>query len=95
MNKKFVEKLTEYLDSECSDYGMSYNYEWCPDCEFFEVEVNNDRADLKACLRFKYNEEKDELLIELSEDAWYKTDYFDYTVKYFWMLVSPELFPSN
>jgi len=95
MNKKFVEKLTEYLDSECSDYDMSYNYEWCQDSESCEVDISNDRADLKACLRFRYNEEKDELLIELSEDAWYETEHFNWTVKYFWMLVAPKLFPSN
>ena len=32
--------------------------------------------------------------IELSEDSFYTTREFDETVKYFWMLVSPSLFPS-
>ena len=32
------------------------------------------------------------LLIELSEDSWYETCEYKYNVKYFWMLVAPELF---
>lgn len=95
MNKKFIEKLTEYLDSECSDYGMSYDYEWCSDSEQMEVTVKNDHSDKIKGLQFRFNEEKNELLIHLTEDCWYKTEYFDETVKYFWMLVAPALFPEN
>lgn len=95
MKKKSIEKLTEYLDSECSDYGMSYNYEWIEDCGFYEVEILREHSDLTACVRFKYNDDKDELLIELTEDSWCVSEHFEWTVKYFWMIVSPQLFPEN
>lgn len=93
MNKKFIEKLTEYLDSECGDYGMSYDYEWCGDSEQMEVTVKNYHSDKVKYLQFRFDEEKNELLIQLTEDCWYRTEHFDETVKYFWMLVAPALFP--
>jgi hypothetical protein len=34
MNDKFIKRLEEYLDSECSDYDMSYKYEWNEDTGF-------------------------------------------------------------
>lgn len=95
MNKKFSERLTEYLDSECSDYSMSYTWEWNDDANYCEVLVKSDYSNREKCLKFKYNEEKDVLLIELGEDSFYETQEFDFTVKYFWMVVSPALFPEH
>jgi len=95
MNNKFQERLTEYLDSECSDYSMSYKWEWNEDTECCEVEVKSDYSGNFKCLNFRYNEKKDDLSIELSEDSFYETREFDWTVKYFWMLISPSLFPES
>ena len=90
MNKKFKTRLTEYLDSECSDYGLSYRYEWEEDSESVEAYVNNE--DYATSVTFKYNEESDNLLIELSVDNFVETRECDETVKYFWMLIAPKLF---
>ena len=88
-------RLTEYLDSECDDYGLEYDYKWIEDCEWCEVDIKIEHSKDVVSLHFKYDEEKDDLLIELSEDSFYETREFDYTVKYFWMLISPTLFPPN
>lgn len=93
MNKKFVERLTEYLDSECSDYGMIYDWEWNEDTEHCEVEVTG--GEKSVCLFFSYNEENDELSIDMGEDCYEVTREFDYTVKYFWIKVAPDLFSNN
>ena len=90
MNKKFKTRLTEYLDSECSDYGLSYRYEWEEDSEIVEAYVKND--DYVTSVMFKYNETEDDLLIEISIDCFYETRESDETVKYFWMLIAPKLF---
>jgi hypothetical protein len=96
MTSKFAERLKEYLDTECSDYSISYKWESDDENEKCEVEVQNDyNKDLKKYVNFKYDEEKDDLLIETSEDSYYETREYDWTVKYFWMLISPALFPEN
>ncbi|PIE50742.1 MAG: hypothetical protein CSA38_01890 [Flavobacteriales bacterium] len=96
MNKKFSERLEEYLSNECSDYDLTYKWEWNEHTECCEVEIKRDdySQNIKH-LNFRYDEVKDDLKIELSEDYFYTTREFDYTVKYFWMLVSPALFPVN
>ena len=75
--------LIEYLDSECSDFDMSYE-------TVYNYEVTVKRFDNVADLTFRFNE--NQLQIELSEECWYDTDFFEWSVKYFWMLVSTELF---
>ena len=94
MNNKFVSRLEEYLNSECEDYGMLFSWKWNEDTECIEVEIKEDRSGNIKELNFRYDIEKDDLSIELSEDSFYITREFDWTVKYFWMLVSPTLFPE-
>ena len=95
MNQKFANRLNDYLESECSDYDMKFSWEWNEDIDCCEVEVKrDDYTQYSKCLFFKYDENKDDLKIELSEDSFYTTREFDETVKYFWMLVSPALFPN-
>jgi hypothetical protein len=94
MDKKFQERLTEYLDSECSDYSLAYDWKWNEDTECCEVEIRNDYSGNTKILNFRYNAQKDDLTIELSEDSFYTTREFDQTVKYFWMLICPTLFPD-
>lgn len=92
MNDKFTKRLNEYLDSECDDYDMTYSWEWNDDAQLCEVDIN--RGKYSKRLFFRYNKDKDDLLIELSEDSFYTTREFDSSVKYFWMLVAPTLFPD-
>jgi len=74
----------------------SYKWEWCEDIGCCEVEIIRDnRKEYTKHLSFKYNENKDDLSIELSEDSFETTREFDSTVKYFWMLIAPAVFPDN
>jgi len=97
MNDKFVELLNEYLDSECSDYSMKYSYEWNSDTECCDVTITNDYNKRNTVICFRYNKEKNSLEILLNEDfdGWYETAEHNHTVKYFWMLVAPEIFPVS
>ena len=96
MNKKFADRIEEYLSSECSDYDLAYKWEWCEDTGCCEVEIKrNDHTQYTKHLDFRYDENKNDLKIELSEDSFQTTREFDETVKYFWMLISPALFPDN
>lgn len=93
MNKKFADRLNEFLQSECSDYGLTYTWEYSEDYECAVAIIKNDDSrQLTKEVHFKYNEEEDDLLMELCEDCWETTREFDWTVKYFWMFISPELF---
>lgn len=93
MNKKFANRLEKYLESECSDFDLTFFWEWNEDLEACEAKISRD--DYSKYILFKYDENRDDLLIELSEDSYYITREFDETVKYFWMLISPTLFPDN
>jgi len=96
MNDKFNKRLEEYLSSECGDYDMTYTWKWNEDTACCEVQVKrDDYSQLSTELNFRYNEKNDDLEIELSEDSFYTTREFDYSVKYFWMLVAPALFPKT
>jgi len=97
MNSNFAERLKEYLESECSDYGMKYKWLWDEDYNWCNVTISleNYYPELEVDLHFRYDEKKDSLLIELSEDSFYETREFDQTVKYFWMKVSPVLFSNH
>lgn len=95
MNDKFQKRLCAYLDSECSDYDLEYSWEWDEDCNWCDVKIFQDRGTRESKeIHFRYNQQSDDLSIELSEDSFYVTREFDQTVKYFWMLISPTLFPD-
>ena len=74
---------------------MSYTWEWSEDMNCCIVIVKNDFNDHFKEANFRFDETKRKLMIELCKDSWYETAEYDYTVKYFWMLVAPALFPEN
>ncbi len=94
MNNKFTERLEEFLNTECSDFGLDYNWEWIEDCNWCEVTITSENTEYLKILNFRYIESVDDLQIELSEGSFYTTREFDSSVKYFWILVSPSLFPD-
>lgn len=89
MNNKFSERLTEFLDSECSDYE-EYSWNWNDDYNCCEVCIS--RYDNKIEIYFKYDENIDSLFIDMSDGNWQEVNEYDFLVKYFWMLVSPAIF---
>lgn len=95
MNSNFSNRLEEYLSDECGDYGMSFRWKWDEDNEICETTISCKYNENEKIINFRYDEGKDDLLIELHEDSWYVTREFDSSVKYFWMLVAPALFPDN
>ncbi len=95
MNKKFTERLVGFLDSEATDYGLQYDYKWDNDCEHCTVNISLEHDPEKSCeVYFKYREDKDDLLMELHEDGWETVREFDWTVKFFWMFVSPKIWSN-
>ena len=98
MSAKIPEILKEYLDSECDDYGLEYSVEFIEDCEQFEATIKCNYNKNEKVVNFRIVESKnggEVLTIELSEDSWYETAEYDYTVKYFWMLIAPAIYPEN
>ena len=92
MNQKFAQRIEEYLRSECSDFDLEYSWEWNEDTHKCEVRVIRNGRSID--LNFRYNEKEDFLTIEISEYIFYRTEEFEPSVKYFWMLISPALFPN-
>ena len=85
----FEKALKEFLDNEVSDYGLSYSYS----IDFEDIaSVTVKRYENEIDVNFRFHE-KEGLQIELSEDSWYRVREYDWTVKYFWMLICPALFP--
>ena len=92
MNKNFAKRIEEYLRSECNDYDLEYYWTWDEDTQNCEVTVMRNK---ECCsINFRYNEKDNYLKIELSEDSFYRTEEFEPSVKYFWMLISPHLFKN-
>jgi hypothetical protein len=90
MTNKFSERLTEFLDSECSDYDIEYSWNWNDDCNCCEVNIS--RYDNKIDVDFKYDENSNSLFIDMSDGNWQEVNEYDFLVKYFWMLISPAIF---
>ena len=94
MNKKFVEKLTEFLESECSDYGLVYDLT-LSDYHDNAVTVTIFRENTDSTIDVEFRMKDNDIEIEIADGCWEVVREYDYTVKYFWMLVSPALFPNN
>jgi len=88
MNNEATEQLNELLESELNDFGFEYKWEWCEDSQCFDVEIEpNYYPEESVLIQIKYEDEK--LKIELSEDCWYEIRFWDSSIKYFWMKLSP------
>lgn len=96
---RFVRKLTEFLDSETDDYSLAYEISPIDDDGVVEVLtwVYGDNKEIikeetKNSTYWKF--EDNELKIEMGEDtdSWEAVADYNWTVKYFWMMVSPYLF---
>jgi hypothetical protein len=95
MNKKFSDRLNEFLETECDDYGISFTWEENPDINCVVATIRRGIGNFKVDVNFRYEEKTDTLLIELSEDNYCEVCEYEYSVKYFWMAVAPYLFPVN
>jgi hypothetical protein len=91
MKKEFRKRLIEFLDTECFDYSIEYSIEEIDGWDGCEVTLRNSHSE--AYIEFKYDNDKDDLLINIYEDIYEATREFDWTVKYFWQQVSPQLWP--
>ena len=82
-----MSKIKELLENELSDYSF-WQYsepeviEEYDGWKYYQIEIFDHTTKTKT-LYFRENYEK--LQIDLSEDSWYDIEYFDWTVKYFWM----------
>jgi hypothetical protein len=85
--KEWKEFITDFLDSELSDYGIEYtlsfleNYDECGETYHFESEE-------KRANSFHIRTDNEgSLSVEMSEDNRYDIQDYDYTVKYFWQAI--------
>jgi hypothetical protein len=90
MNNKFCDRLSEFLDHECEDYGLSYSWEWNEDMQYCETIIKGYGH--ATCIAFQYNEDEDALEVKRTEDDWCITREYDSSVKYFWIAVARTLF---
>lgn len=98
MHEEFKEDLVEFLESEATDYGMSYkiledSYE--DDFPRVDVQIFLD-GEFKTTEEFAWTEDccsqyNPRLCIDMGEDHWEHVCECEYYVKYFWMKVAPEL----
>ncbi len=89
MNKKFKKRLTDFLDSEVKDYEIKYKIE---SEEEYGCAIELEKYNNICYLSFQYIPEKDELELEMNDSNFEVVREFDWTVKYFWMLVAPSIF---
>lgn len=103
INHRFVLKLQAFLDSECDDYDI------LSETTFDEVSLNVAHVTLSrngysVDLKFRYitnrytplyDEAHDDIALCMYEDCYEIVREYDWTVRYFWMKVTPHLFPVN
>lgn len=88
----YKEKLIEFLDQEIGDYSWKYEitlneeYDWN---DYYSVKIYNEwdnwekQKIWKWEVDFRVSEEKIEVCIY--EDHYEDVEYFEWTVKYFWI----------
>lgn len=90
IKKKHLECITEFLNSELEDMSgiKDWDYE-SVDGEHIEIRVefeNEDKGD--KFIRFRFVETgtlRDQLQMELEGSGWRDVDYFQSSVKWFWI----------
>lgn len=100
----FVSELKEFLDSETKDYSLAYEISPVDDDGVIEV-VTWRYGDNEKCIHentknstyWRWDAINKRLEMEVGEDSdrWEYVCFFDWQVKYFWMMVSPYLFSVN
>lgn len=82
-----INRLKEFLDSECTLYKHSYSIECNQVDNYCIVEIKDHEAEDVKRLKFRFRDD-DELELEFKEGVFYWVSERSYSVKYFWMLVS-------
>lgn len=81
---KRYDKLKELIENELGDY--SYFEGWEIELEYQEKEYDvftlNNR-----CNDARFRVWDDKIEVELGEDSYYKVEYYEYTIKYFWQAI--------
>ena len=85
--EKAKELLEKFLSDELEDYSY-FRYEIKEsnygEEDWFSVEFHTEFTN-KFFNSIEFKVENDTVYLELSEDSWEKVEYWDWTVKYFWM----------
>lgn len=99
--QRFTERLDSFLGSECDDYGISVEI-LREGTEPYRAHVVLRRNEYSIDLEFRYRPIQydflddgyhDDIELCLYEDHYEAVREYDWTVRYFWMKVSPYLFP--
>jgi nitrous oxide reductase accessory protein NosL len=92
--KKQIETLTEFLDYALSDWSMDYDYTIVDSDEsyyVFDVEITYMGNCANA--NFKVLRDSTTMMVEMGGNNWKVVDHHSPDVRWFWMKVSPYLFP--
>ncbi len=100
----FVEELTRFMDSETDGYSLGYHISEIDDDGGIEVVTwrhgdteKEVKEDSKNSTYWRWDPINKSLMIEVGEDTdvWEVVCYYDWTVKYFWMMVAGYLFNNG
>ncbi len=96
--QKFLEKLESFLSSECDDYDIEFSimpYDEAYSGKLYTILKRHEQSvDLIFRYQlFRYQPEYNDIEMCLYEDHYEIVREYDWTVRYFWMKVSPYLFP--
>ena len=82
-----LKALQEFLNSEIDDYGLEHTIEMTEEyggADYYTVTISSNYGEQKSkSVLFKYEDKK--LFVEVHEDSWEEVEYFNHTVRYFWM----------
>lgn len=93
--KKQIEALNEFLQEELSDWSdMAFDYEVHDKHNgivYFEVTIKH--MDEQATFNCRVNDEDFNVEIEMGEGNYYTVCSFDHSIRNFWIIVAPQIFP--
>jgi len=96
MEKEFRLRLGEFLNTECSEYGLKWEYRFDEDYELLKVTIYREDfyPKFEKIMYFDYDEQKKHLRLAMDKDleVFETVKEYDWSVKYFWMLLAPSCF---
>lgn len=85
-----VKAIEEFLDHQFDDYGIEYSVEFDEDNssdheKVFIISTDKETPCNDVIMKVKTEDKKVKLYVEIGEDCWYEVEWFEPTVKYFWI----------
>ena len=85
MNKQFLTELMEFLENELGDYDLAWDFAIDEDVVTVTVTGTHHTGEVL------FRREGGLLEVEIYEDTWMVVVHYDWRVKYFWMVLAPQI----